>query len=142
MTQDRVSFSLSPSFLFRKFKLSGASHYPEGELPRKFCVDDNLSQRKEPGLTSVAGVCLGRNPWCVCAQSCLTLCNPLDCSPSGSSVHGIFQARILEWVAISSSRGISLTQGSNPGFLPCKQILYHSATWEVQMGVPFKRKRD
>ena len=40
-------------------------------------------------------------------QSCLTLCNPMDCSPLGSSVHGILQARILEWVAISSSRGSS-----------------------------------
>ena len=38
------------------------------------------------------------------AQSCLTLCNPMDCSPPGSSVHGIFQARILEWIAISFSR--------------------------------------
>ena len=37
--------------------------------------------------------------------SCLTLCNPMDCSHPGSSVHGIFQARILEWVAISFSRG-------------------------------------
>ena len=36
---------------------------------------------------------------CVHAQSCPTLCNPIDCSPPGSSVHGIFQARILEWVA-------------------------------------------
>ena len=44
---------------------------------------------------------------CVCAQSCLTLCDPMDCSPPGSSVHGILQARILEWVAISSSRGSS-----------------------------------
>ena len=35
------------------------------------------------------------------AQSCPTLCNPVDCSPSGSSVHGILQARILEWIAIS-----------------------------------------
>ncbi|XDA77321.1 hypothetical protein R6Z07F_007455 [Ovis aries] len=39
------------------------------------------------------------------AQSCLTLCDPMDCSPPGSSVHEIFQARILEWVAISFSRG-------------------------------------
>ena len=39
------------------------------------------------------------------AQSCLTLCDPVDCSPPGSSVHGILQARILEWVAISFSRG-------------------------------------
>ena len=41
------------------------------------------------------------------AQSCPTLCDPIDCSPPGSSVHGIFQARMLEWVAISFSRGTS-----------------------------------
>ena len=44
---------------------------------------------------------------CLVVQSCLTLCGPMDCSPPGSSVHGISQARILEWVAISSSRGSS-----------------------------------
>ena len=38
------------------------------------------------------------------AQSCPTLCDPMDCSPTGSSVHGIFQARVLEWVAISFSK--------------------------------------
>ena len=42
------------------------------------------------------------------AQLYLTLCDPMDCSPPGSSVHGILQARILEWVAISFSRGSSL----------------------------------
>ena len=41
------------------------------------------------------------------AQSCPTLCDPVDCSPPGSSVRGILQARILEWVAISFSRGSS-----------------------------------
>ena len=40
---------------------------------------------------------------CSVAQSCPTICDPMDYSPPGSSVHGIFQARILEWVAISSS---------------------------------------
>ena len=40
-------------------------------------------------------------------QSCPTVCEPMDCSPPGSSVLGILQARILEWVAISSSRGAS-----------------------------------
>ena len=40
-------------------------------------------------------------------QSCLTRSNCIDCSPPGSSVHGIFQARIVEWVAISFSRGSS-----------------------------------
>ena len=44
------------------------------------------------------------------AQSCLTLCDPMDCSLQGSSVHGIFQARVLEWVAISFSRGSSQTR--------------------------------
>ena len=41
------------------------------------------------------------------AQSRLTLCDPMDCSPPGSSLHGILQARVLEWVAISFSRGSS-----------------------------------
>ena len=41
------------------------------------------------------------------AQLCPTLCDPVDCSLPGSSVHGIFQARIQEWVAISFSRGSS-----------------------------------
>ena len=41
------------------------------------------------------------------AQSCPTLCDPMDCSLSGTSVHGIFQARVLEWIAIALSRGSS-----------------------------------
>ena len=51
---------------------------------------------------------------CVCAQSLqsyLTVCVPMDCSPPGSSVHGILQARILEWVAVPSSRGSSQPRG-------------------------------
>ena len=65
-------------------------------------LDVNLSL--EPRLT------LGpkeRKKESVVAQSCLTLCDPVDCSPPGFSVHGILQARILEWVAISFSRGSS-----------------------------------
>ena len=42
----------------------------------------------------------------VCVQSCLTICDHMDCSPPGSSVCGIFQARILEWIAISFSRDL------------------------------------
>ena len=45
-----------------------------------------------------SGVCV------LVTQSCLTLCDPMDCSLPGSSVHGILQARILEWVAVSFSR--------------------------------------
>ena len=48
------------------------------------------------------------NIWSEVAQSCPTLCDPIDCSLLGYSNHGVFQARILEWVAISFSRGSSL----------------------------------
>ena len=54
------------------------------------------------------------------AQSCPTLCDPMDCSLPGSSVHVISQARILEWVTISFSRDL-LTQGSKPGLLHCRR---------------------
>ena len=45
--------------------------------------------------------------WSEFTQSCLTLCDPMDCSPPGFSIHGIFQAWVLEWVAIFFSRGSS-----------------------------------
>ena len=48
--------------------------------------------------------------WSEIAQSCPTLGDPVDCSLPGSSIHGIFQARVLEWVAISFSRGSSRAQ--------------------------------
>ena len=69
---------------------------------------------------------------CVCSvtQSCLTLCHPMDCSPPDSSVYGIFQARIPEWVAISSPRGSSQHRDQTLiSFSSCdgKQILYHWA---------------
>ena len=57
------------------------------------------------------------------AQSCPTFCNPMDCSLPGPSIHGIHQARVLEWVAISFSRGSS-RQGLNPGLPHCRQTLY------------------
>ena len=62
-------------------------------------------------------------------QSCLTLCDPMDHSPPGSSVHGILQARILEGGAISFSRGIFSNQGLNPHlYVSCigRQVLYPS----------------
>ena len=58
------------------------------------------------------------------AQSCLTLCDPMDCSLPGSSLHGISQARILEWVTISFSKGFS--QPRDRTLVSCvgRQILY------------------
>ena len=66
-------------------------------------------------VKSLSCVRLFATPWTVAYQappsmgfsSCPTLCDPMDCSLSGSSVHGIFQARLLEWIAISFSRGSS-----------------------------------
>ena len=60
-------------------------------------------------------------------QSCPTLCDPMNCSSPGSSVHGIFQVRILEWVANSSSRGSSWTR--DPTHVSCigRRIPYHWA---------------
>ena len=54
---------------------------------------------------------------CSVVQLCPPLCDPMDCSPPGSSVHVVLQARILEWVAIPFSRGVFLTQGLNPRLL-------------------------
>ena len=50
-------------------------------------------------------------------QSCLTVCDPVHCSPPGSSIHGVLQARILEWVAVSFSRGSS--QPRNRTYVYC-----------------------
>ena len=57
-------------------------------------------------------------------QSCLTLYDPVNCSPPGSSIHGILQAKLLEWVAIPFTKGIFLTQGSNPSLSHCRQIVH------------------
>ena len=73
---------------------------------------------------------------CVCvlvAQSCPTLCNPMDHCPPGSSVHGILHARILEWIAIPFSRVSSRPKDQTcVSCISCigRQILYHCATWK------------
>ena len=64
--------------------------------------------------------------WVKVTHSGLTLCNPMDCSLPGSFVHEIFQARILEWVAIL--QGIFPTWGLSLSLLHCRQILCHWAT--------------
>ena len=72
---------------------------------------------------------------CVCALLWLTLCNLMDCSLPGFSVHGIFQARILKWVAFSYSRGSSQSKDwTHVSWISCidRWILYHWASWEAQ----------
>ena len=71
-------------------------------------------------------------------QSCPTLCDPMDCSLPGSSIHGIFQARMLEWVNIPFCRGSSRPRDRtqvNPGLLHCRQTLYHLSQ-EGHVGSP------
>ena len=66
---------------------------------------------------------------CVCvSQSCLTLCDPMDCSLPHSSVHGISQARILEWVALPFSRGSSWPRDQTQVSWIGRRILYHWST--------------
>ena len=77
-----------------------------------WCLDPLVPHH--PTLVSV----LLMDPVCAKSlQSYLTLCDPMNCSSLGSSIHGILQARIPEWVAISFSRGSSWSQGSNPHHL-------------------------
>ena len=72
---------------------------------------------------------------CSVAKSCPTLCDPMDCSPPGSSVHGIYQARILEWVAISSPKGSPQPRDWTSPMAPTLAggFFYHWATWEAPL---------
>ena len=101
--------------------LISSTYHPEGTLPgagetnelRRLSTIPGCWARK--GILSAADIENRSNTQiyftfcfnCLVAQSCSTLCNPMDYKPPGSSVHGILQARILEWVAISFSRGSS-----------------------------------
>ena len=120
---------------------------PFGSLRlRQYCYEQMNSLRRGPLSDSHSSTCLvslalsqfesfiiERSSVCVCVcvcvcvlvtQSCPTVCNPVDCSPLGSSVHGILQARILEGCHFLL-QGIFPTQGLNSGLLHCWQILYH-----------------
>ena len=102
--------------------------------------------------------CIASVHVCWVTKLCLTLCDPMDCSPPGSSVHGILHARILEWGAISFSRGSSHIQGLNPCLLhwqadsstlnhlgsPCmaRWILNHWITREVPLCAHFSNEES
>ena len=74
----------------------------------------------------------------MCARSCLTLRDPMDCSPPDFSVHGIFQARMLEWVVTSFSKGSSPPRDQTiVSCVSCngRQILYHCTAWKAMSPV-------
>ena len=93
--------------------------FSRGSLqPRdRACKADSLllSQLGSPTLSLVL---------CLVDRSCPTLCNPMDCSPPGSSVHGDSPGKIIGVVSLSLLQGIFLTQELNLGLLHCRQILY------------------
>ena len=80
-------------------------------------------------------------PWarccCLVAQSCLTLCNPMDYSPPGSSVHGDSPGKNTGVGCHALLQGIFPTQGSNPGVPHCRWILYHLS----RQGSPLGHKK-
>ena len=82
--------------------------YPNSPSRKNRCQWLNvITSKKDVSSQNISYILKQKCQSCAHAQSFPTLCDPMDCSPPGSSVHGIFQARILEWVAISSSRGSS-----------------------------------
>ena len=99
--------------------------WQKGLVPSHLCLlthsSDVDSSRLCEALTDTLSFKKGR---VLITQSCLTLCDPMDCNPPGSSVHSILQARILEWVAIPFSRGSSQLRDRTWAYMNCRQILY------------------
>ena len=80
--------------------------------------------------------CNSRSFLCSVAQSCLILCGPIDCGLPGSSPHGVFQAKILEWIPVPYSRGSSRPEDQiRVSGISCigRQILYHQCHLEAQV---------
>ena len=93
------------------------------------CEEGSVSFIGKKG--SIRGACVYA---CSVSQLCQGLCDPLDCSLPGSFVHGILQARILEWVATPFSRGSSWPRDwTQVSCVSCtdRQVLYHWVTGEV-----------
>ena len=121
-----------------KLRKQGLRSEPAYTVVTQLKVTDRTSSREgqqQGGVTGMVGS-EATAPWCAPArkinvkviQSRPALCESMDCSPPGSSIHGILQARILEWVAILFSRGSSQprdrTQVSHIAG-GCRRILYH-----------------
>ena len=89
-----------------------------------FCAVTKAGKRGIDACVNISATCVRAQ----LLQSCLTLYGAIDCSPPGSSVHGILQTRILEWVAMPSSRGSSLPRDrTHVSYISCmgRWVLYH-----------------
>ena len=116
---------------------------PQGRTQNKMRDVYDPGSRPSPDLKSAAALILDFQPseqhnnstcstYCCCclvAKTCPTVCDPTDCSPPGSSVHGISPGKKMGVACHFLLQGIFPVQGSNLGFLLCRWI-YHWATWE------------
>ena len=112
-------FSADPQRTSPQARPTGISLEDEGPAPtrgqrlwRRLCKEHASSPEE------------GSAVLCSVTQSCLTLCDPMDCSPPGSSVHGDSPGQNTGVGCHALLQGIFLTQGSNPGLPHCRQILY------------------
>ena len=119
-------------------------------MPSHFCTLSLTGLQNPPRIQSTShtsvSTALGPLPHtnccccCVVAQSSPTLCNPTDCGLPGSSVRGISQARILDWVAISFSRGSSWPRDQTRVSCTGRWILYHQPTREALTQIGYFKK--
>jgi len=110
---------------FHKTSLIVTKERQSNSYQRDFLGYQSSKSLRQRGVCVCVCVCV-----CVPAQSLspVRLCNPMDCNPPGSSVHGILQAKVLEWVAISSCRGSSGPRDqTHVSCVSCvgRWILYH-----------------
>ena len=113
------------------FVFSVYPHFCYLEIKVTLSKEDKELVWKLPSQRPCENHGLEKPPFLCCslvAKSCLTPCDPMDCSPPGSSVYGLFQARILEWIVISFSRGSSRPRVQTRVSCIGRWILHHGAT--------------
>ena len=111
--------------------LKAQSPLPKQKAPTKISNTLPLWGRMTSSRTSPS-ICVCVHAHSV-AQLCPALCDPMDCSPRGSSVHGILQARILEWVAMASSRGSSRPRDQTQVSCIAGRFFTMWASWEAAL---------
>ena len=133
-------YGLLPTRLLSPWGFSRQEYWSGFPFPSPWDLPD---PRIEPGSPTLQADFLPSEPpgnpdcWylqllCSVTQSCPTLCDPMNCSLPGSSVHGIFQATILEWVAISSSWGSSWSRNRTRISCTAGRFFTSWAIWEAK----------
>ena len=124
---ERWAWQLAPSLILAGTATNWLSDLGECSASKHGSVFCKMRTVAAPNLWSTVRI----HCCCLVAKSSLTPCDPKDCSPPGSSVHGISQARILEWAAISFSRGLSQPRDQTRISCIGRYILYCWATLET-----------